>query len=116
MIRTKSGKIVGSREAVKGLKDWRTLLRLTLSAEWDASPFEGPVEITLRFQLLRPKSISKEKRPWPSVKPDGSKLQRAVEDALVDAGVLRDDALIVSWSGMKVYKEVPGVSIMVTEL
>mgnify|MGYP001584134830 FL=1 len=49
-------------------------------------------------------------------KPDGSKLQRAVEDALTDAGVWGDDAQVCKWHGVKRYAlvgESPGVQITI---
>lgn len=115
-IRNEAGGIVGSRESCKGLKSWRQQVREVVTAAWDGPPWDGPIEMSLRFQMLRPKSVSQKKRPRPSVYPDGSKLQRAVEDALVQAGALRDDALIVSWQGIKEYSEIPGVEIELRRL
>lgn len=50
---------------------------------------------------------------WRTARPDSSKVLRSLEDALVDAGLIRDDALIVehvirkieiwgSWSGAQI--------------
>lgn len=97
-------------------KPWERLIRDRISAEWEGPPLDGPIEMTLTFQLVRPQSVSAKKRPWPCVRPDGSKLQRAVEDALVAAGAINDDALIVSWTGQKVYGNEPGVEIEIRKL
>lgn len=103
---SKAAKVVGKRavmwEANPKHKAWRETVRL---AAWKAAQgmeFTGPVRVTMYFYMPRPKTV---KRLWPAVKPDGSKLQRSVEDSLVDAGVIADDALIVQWSGIKRYED-----------
>ena len=48
--------------------------------------------------------------------PDLDKLQRALGDALTQAGILRDDALIVVWDAAKVYGAVPEVRLTVRTL
>ena len=76
----------------------------------------GPVRAVMIFTLHRPASHFgtgrnaarlKDTAPvLPSGYPDTSKLARAVEDALVDAGVIADDALIVGYDRLdKVYPD-----------
>jgi hypothetical protein len=71
----------------------------------------------MTFVLARPRTV---RRPYPSVTPDLSKLVRAVEDALTDAGVWRDDALVVRYHELeKRYAAVgegPGVLISIRPL
>lgn len=55
------------------------------------------------FTFLRPPSVKKAKRLYPSVSPDLSKIVRSTEDALTDAGVWTNDALVVVLSAWKVY-------------
>lgn len=57
------------------------------------------VSFTFRFPVVKSDPF----RTFHITRPDGSKVQRAVEDALVDAGLLADDSLIWSWSGEKRY-------------
>lgn len=66
-------------------------------------PLDLPLRVTMTFTLPKPGSEPKRKRSWPMRKPDGSKLQRSTEDALTDAGLIRDDARIVEWVGAKRY-------------
>lgn len=87
-------------------------------------PFAGAVVMRMVFSFARPASVKRSKRPWPSVYPDISKLARGVEDALVAAGVMKDDALIVEYTRLaKVYcgedeeaLDRPGVVILIGEL
>ena len=88
------------------------------------APFTGAVVARMIFTLARPVSVKRNKRPWPSVTPDLSKLVRAVEDALTAAGVWKDDALVVEYTRLaKVYVgedpealDRPGVVIILGEL
>lgn len=62
---------------------------------------DGPITLELLLLLPKPKSV---KRAVPYCKPDGGKLQRAIEDALT--GVLwADDAQVTDWAGSKRYAE-----------
>ena len=73
------------------------------------------------FTLPKPSSAPKRRRTWPMRKPDLSKLARSTEDALVDAGLLADDARIVEYQRLaKVYPgedvealDAPGVLIVI---
>lgn len=63
-------------------KDWRAVVALAGSeAMADNQPFEGPLRITLSFNLPRPKSHGK-KVTFPDHRPDIDKLARSVLDAL----------------------------------
>lgn len=118
----KGGAIV-LMEMSKGLRPWRDSVMAAVQAEgWHTDPLiVGPVQLQLLFVLPRPKHhyrtgrFAHELKPasphWHSHTPDASKLQRAVEDALVQAGALRDDAQIAVWSGAKEYGSTPGVRI-----
>ena len=59
----------------------------------------------IRFYLPRPKSVSLKKRKYPNVAPDVDKLERAVNDSIVDAGVIVDDGQIVDTMRSKRYEE-----------
>ena len=75
----------------------------------------GPVEINLKFYLLRPKSVSKKKRPLPTVKPDIDKLERAVLDGLTGI-IYADDNLVCDKKAIKRYGDPPRVEIEVKKI
>jgi len=98
------------------LKPWRNTIA---SAALDASlleqlgPFRDPVVVYAAFYFTRPKHhyrsgkhahLLKDLAPHaPSGRGTGDldKHQRAIGDALVDAGVLQDDSLITTWRATK---------------
>lgn len=87
----------------------------------------GPVSVDLLFLLPRPKGhygtgrnadVLKPGSPkYPTGKPDTDKLARAVMDALVQAGVLKDDSQVVALDARKAYcsagDPVPGAHVTV---
>ena len=109
-------------EACKLLPQWRALVTRT-ACELHQDVFHGPIALSLVFLFERPKShYNRAQNPTlladaPShhtCRPDLSKLTRAVEDALVDAGLLRDDSIICVSSQAKRYvrnNENPGCII-----
>lgn len=98
----------------KGLGVWRnTVVYYAREAMRGRPLLTGPLSVEMYFQLVRPKSISEKKRLWPHVKPDLSKLVRAVEDALTGT-VWVDDAQVVHLVAQKTYGA-PAVSVIVTE-
>jgi crossover junction endodeoxyribonuclease RusA len=96
-------------DANPALKAWRkdAIARLdqwtgTWFGAWE--PMDGPLHVSVSFYLKRGKTVTREQ---PSVKPDLDKLQRALGDALTIAGVITDDARIVSWHAIKAYSDTP---------
>jgi crossover junction endodeoxyribonuclease RusA len=94
-------------ESSKKVKPWRD------SVSWAAQEaitqkgligvaIPGPVAYRMAFTLAKPKS-AKKKNAVPDKKPDISKLIRATEDALTDAGMWEDDARVVYMSAAKFY-------------
>jgi len=78
-----------------GYRKWAVLqLRNQLAGR---PPLLGPVKLGMLVYRVRPKSNKSE---WPIVKPDLSNYLKMVEDALVDAGVLRDDSQICRYGDM----------------
>ncbi len=69
-----------------------------------APPLEGPLHVEFIFGMPRGKTV---KREEPSVRPDLTKLIRAVEDACTGI-VWKDDAQIVRQVASKVYTDGPG--------
>ena len=95
-------------ESSKKAEPWRQDVKAAAEAVLDTlgrpPPFTGPLAVRMVFTFLRPASVKRSKRPWPSVAPDLSKLCRSTEDALKQAGAIHDDALIVEYTRLaKVY-------------
>lgn len=109
--------------AVKApLREWRTKIRTSTMARHDGPPMDGPLHVSLAFQLVPPKKP----RWWaPAVKPDLDKLVRAVLDSLsttkdrktkaIVKGVITDDARIISITAAKAYHGNPGVMITIMQ-
>lgn len=91
-------------------------------------PLLGPLGVEITFALPRIKAHYRtgrranelrENAPrWSDKKPDIDKLQRAILDALTDAGVWRDDSQVAQVTARKEYAEPghTGASIRVVEL
>lgn len=99
-------------EMSKDLKPWRQEVSGTaLALNASMFPAHVPVELTLNFYFTKPKST---KRRAMTTKPDGSKLLRAIEDALT--GILfHDDAQIIESHVRKHYGGPERVEIEVRE-
>lgn len=115
-------------ESSKFVKPWRDDVRAAADA-WLAErrpwePIDAPVAVRMVFTVRKPASAPKTRRTWAMRTPDLSKLARSTEDALVDAGLLKDDARIVEYARLaKVFPgedpealEAPGVSITLYRL
>jgi crossover junction endodeoxyribonuclease RusA len=87
---------------------WRNAVSEAAVKELDRlgrpAPFDVALDVMMVFTFLRPSSAKRSKRSHPSVYPDLSKIVRATEDALTDAGVWKDDALVVKLQAMKTYE------------
>lgn len=104
-------------ESSKHVGPWRDVVKQAARQRRAGGPaITSPVRAVMIFTLHRPAAHFgtgrnaarlKDTAPaLPSGYPDTSKLARAVEDALVDAGVLADDALIVGYDRLdKVYPD-----------
>jgi Holliday junction resolvase RusA-like endonuclease len=121
-----TGKVAVIESSHDRVKSWR---QAVIDAALEAAgptlvrerlPLNGPTIALMVFFLPRPKGHYRTGRnaaqlrdsapAWPSKTPDLSKLCRATEDALVDAGMLADDALIVEYERLcKYYAGTPGV-------
>ncbi len=104
----------GNRMARTELYDWRK--RITAAAEEAAgkanwAPADEPVSLHLLFTLPKPKQNQFDS---PAVKPDLSKLIRAVEDALEDAALYVNDSRIVELHARKEYETTNGCGVTVT--
>lgn len=88
------------------LRPWREAVKqAALDALDGRERLEGPVSVAVTFTFDRPKSAPKSRPCWPITRSSGDvdKLQRAVFDALTDAGVWRDDSQVVRVTADKVH-------------
>lgn len=82
----------------------------------------GPIFLAVELRMPRPKSHFNKKglRPnaprYHTVRPDATKCVRALEDALTEAGVWRDDAQVAVQKVSKCYAEQPGATIRVSAI
>ena len=95
-------------ESSKAVGPWREAVRAECQRAIEAGGtpvMDGPVGLTVRFFLPRPKGhfgtgrnvdrLRPSAPDWPAGKPDADKLLRAVLDALTAGGAWRDDAQVV---------------------
>jgi crossover junction endodeoxyribonuclease RusA len=77
-----------------------------------------PVSLTVSFFLPRPKSMKDPGRFVPHTnKPDADNLLKALQDAVTDAGIWTDDALVFASSVDKWYaREAIGAKVIVEAL
>jgi Holliday junction resolvase RusA-like endonuclease len=88
-------------------------------------PWEDPLGLAVTFTLRRPKghfgtgrnarNLKPTAARWPTVKPDATKLLRAIEDALTGI-VWTDDARVVEQLAIKRYGEPEGAHVEVWKL
>lgn len=91
-------------ESSKAVKPWRQdVVAAGREAMGDRPALDGPLAAVFVFTLPKPKSAPKRRVTYPDRKPDLSKLLRSTEDALVTAGVIADDARLVSIGVTKCY-------------
>ncbi len=127
---TKAGRAVMVESSAKTLKPWREAVKC---AALDAKGTSGilfdrdaAILLIVTFRFSRPKShytakneLKKSARKYPNVIPDLSKLIRAAEDAITDAGVWADDCQVVDECIGKRYcrpDESPGATITIIEM
>ena len=81
----------------------------------DAPKFEGPLKVAMGFGFKRPKSVSKKKRPYHTVKPDLTNVAKLVEDAANEV-LWHDDSQIVDMRIYKFYTESPYILLTVEQI
>lgn len=110
--------------ASKKTKPWMNTVTAVAGEHYRGKLIDCPVCLTMEFRMLRPKGhycksgLSKKGRetPYPTVKPDLTKLIRSTEDALTGV-IWRDDTCVCKQQTSKVYVDRdPGVFIEVKPL
>lgn len=117
--RSKSGKLF-VRDSAKGSAPWkRQVAQAAGEAMNGAGLLDGALELSVIFTVVRPKGHfgARGLRPsapeHPTVRPDVTKLLRAVEDACTGI-VWRDDAQVVAQHAYKQYGETACADVKVT--
>jgi Holliday junction resolvase RusA-like endonuclease len=108
-VNKKTGKVIITDDA-KGSRPWKQEVAGAALAEMGERPlYEGPLRLIVVFWLTRPKShyrtngmVKLSAPEYPAVRPDATKLLRAVEDAMTGT-VWRDDAQVVDQKVSKRY-------------
>jgi Holliday junction resolvase RusA-like endonuclease len=116
------------------VKSWRqAVIDAAGNDPWRGPPLTGPLEVSMRFWLPRPKGhyrtgrnahLLRDAAPaYPHGTPDLSKLCRATEDALSDIAAWDDDAQVVRYHDLeKAYTDArlghpaPGAVITIRQL
>ena len=106
-----------------GLKLWRSAVADVARAQRGAQPaLDEPLYVSIEFRFPMPKSRPAAVRAagiaWKANKPDIDKTTRATYDALVHAGLIADDSLIVldHHRKVEVWQQWTGATIAVHRL
>lgn len=112
------GRAVVTDSAGPPLKAWAAACHgAAQTAMAGVQPLDGPLDLSLVFTLVRPKSHPKSRRTWPTTRPDLDKLVRGVLDAMTGV-VFLDDGQVVAlyteklWAGLDAPRG-PGVLVAV---
>lgn len=93
----------------KKTADWERSAAMVMTSVWRRAPMDEAVEIEIAAFSHRPKRLLRKRDPdgliWKGSKPDADNICKCALDALVMAGVLRDDSLAVSVKIMDFYAE-----------
>lgn len=123
-IRRKDGTIgVAMSDANPKVHDWRRVVADKAREVYKGPLLDCPLSIRVDFVLVRPKkhytasgrALKANAPKYPTVKPDTTKLFRALEDSLKDV-LWRDDSLIVRQVVNKDYGPSFGAWVMVETL
>lgn len=103
-------------EMSKKVKPWREDVRHAATEAADGRVFTGPVFVMLDFKLPQ---LSSDPHRWQHrTAPDLDKLVRSTLDAIVSAGVLKDDSLVYSLVADKHHARSdgrPGVTVVIID-
>lgn len=105
-------------EQVTGSKQWRECVAWAARQQHHGRPIDEAAAVAFEVRVAAPKSVPKRRTTWPATRSSGDidKHARNILDALVDGGVLADDARVVDIHGRKRHclpHEQPGALIVV---
>ena len=107
----------------KRTAEWERGTAFVLRGLWKDVPFDGPVEVRLLAAAPRPKRLMRKKDPdgliWKPKTPDADNIEKCTWDAIVMAGIIRDDCLVVKSECQDCYAEkdgIPRIEIMIRPL
>ena len=117
-------------ETNRQLAPWRAdaiqIIKQEMVRQGSNWPLTEAVHVSAFFRFVRPKShygtgrnsgnLKRSAPYWRTSLPDLDKLQRALGDALTQAGAIRDDALIVSWVAAKEWDSCPCTIVQIETL
>ncbi len=106
------------------LRPWRAQVSSYAIDAWGGRPpLDEDVCVFMEFVFPRPAAhfgsgknaqVLKPSAPfYKNTKPDKDKLERAINDALTDAGVLRDDCRVVDGGSRKIFGSKPGARVTI---
>lgn len=90
-------------------------IRLWASKYAPNTPLTGPIKVTARFFIQRPKKLKKGSRGFPITRPDLDNYLKGVFDALNDL-IWEDDSQICHGDTAKVYDDLTGAGPRITLL
>jgi len=97
----------------KGTAEWERATAFILRSLWRKPPYDGPVEVRLLAVGPRPKRLMRKKDSvdliWKPTKPDNDNIEKCTYDAIVMAGLIRDDCLIVKNDTQNCFTEIGGI-------
>lgn len=90
-------------ESSKRVKPWREAVRDAVGDVVET--LDGPLTMHVVFTVSKPKMAPKNKRTYPITRYSGDidKLLRSTLDALTDAGVIKDDSMVIDVRACKIF-------------
>ena len=86
---------------------WKRQVRIAAAGEWRRPPLPGPLKVSIVFYFNRPQRLNRKNSPEGLIlytaKPDNDNLEKSTWDALTDAGIWKDDAIISANNTEKFY-------------
>ena len=99
-------------------KNYKLVAAISLQNQFDYDIIECPISLDVIFYMPIPRYMKKQVDDLPFqphyIKPDVSNLLKMIEDLLVDAEIIKDDALIWKATATKVYDKEHEPSSIIT--
>lgn len=96
----------------KKTREWQDNAVKALQAQWSDDTLSKPLRVDVLGIKQRPKRLQRRKDPpgliWRTAKPDRDNVDKAALDALVKAGIIKDDIYVVCGQATSWYAEKEG--------